>query len=287
MVSGFTIVRNAQRLRYPFEQSVESALPLCDEYIIACGDSQDGTRELCDALAAKHPGKIRIFDSVWQRESQSGGFQLKHQTDLALAQCRGAWCLYVQADEVLHEGDFPALRAGMAQAQTRPEIDGLVFDYVHFYGSYAYEIRGRNWYRKEVRLFKNRRGIEAFRDAQGFRRAGERLVALHSGARVFHYGYVRTPDALAAKAQEMAKWWGTHAQDSAEETRLHRHVGLRKYRGTHPAVMAALTAAPNPFNPAHCTRKWDKREIKNALTLAWESVFPFRLGEFRNYEIVR
>ncbi|MBY0370409.1 glycosyltransferase family 2 protein [bacterium] len=282
-ISGFTIVRNARRLHYPFEQSVLSALPLCDEFIIGCGDSDDGTRELCATLAEAHP-KIRVFDSVWTRASQSGGFQLKHQSDLALHRCQGDWCLYIQADEALHEGDFPSIRAALESAHPRAEVDGLVFDYRHFYGSYGYEIRGRNWYRKEVRLFKNRRGIEAFRDAQGFRRNGERLRAVKSGARVFHYGYVRTPESLGTKASEMAQWWGVNHEAKPET--LHRHVGLRAFRETHPAVMQELTQLPNPFDPKACTRKWDRGEIKNALTLAWESVFPFRLGEFRNYDLV-
>jgi hypothetical protein len=41
------------------------------------------------------------------------------------------------------------------------------------------------------------------------------------------------------------------------------------------------------FDPMQCERKWDRNEIKNALTLAWEKVFPFRIGEYRNYEMVR
>ena len=32
-----------------------------------------------------------------------------------------------------------------------PEIDGILFDYLHFYGNFSYVITGRNWYRREVR----------------------------------------------------------------------------------------------------------------------------------------
>lgn len=286
-VSGFTIVRNSVRLTYPFLESVRSALPLCDEFIINCGASDDSTRELCVQLQQENPGKIKILDSVWKTDGQSGGFQLKHQSDLALAQCQGRWCLYLQADEVLHEKDYPAIRAAMGRADSRPDIDGLVFEYRHFYGSFAYEIRGRNWYQKEVRLFKNGRTIEAFRDAQGFRRGGERLKVFPANARVFHYGYVRTPDSLGTKAAEMSQWWGAKPTNSPKEVELHRHVGLNRYPGSHPGVMASLLQKPNGFDPKKCRRKWDRNEIKNALTLLWESFVPFRLGEFRNYEIVR
>lgn len=285
-VSGFTIVRNAVRLTYPFLESVRSALPLCDEFIICCGDSDDRTRALCALLESESP-KVRVIETIWDRDGQAGGFQLKHQTDRALAECQGRWCLYLQADEVLHEKDIPAIRSAIGRAESRPDVDGLVFEYRHFYGSYAYEIRGRNWYRREVRLFKNGRRIEAFRDAQGFRKNGERLNVFPANARVFHYGYVRTPASLGAKSAEMSQWWGEPPQNSPREVELHRHVGLSRYNGSHPALMRERVAQPNPFSPARCRRKWDKNEFKNALTLIWETFFPYRIGEYRNYEIVR
>lgn len=286
-VSGFTIVRNALKLSYPFLESVRSGLALCDEYIIACGKSDDATRALCAQLEAESPDKIRILETEWSRDKQSGGFQLKHQSDLAMRACTGDWCLYVQADEVLHEADYPAIRKNLLRANERPEIDGLVFDYCHFYGGYDYEIRGRNWYRREVRLFKNGRGIEAFRDAQGFRRSGQRLNVLPAQARVFHYGYVRTPDSLGTKSAEMAQWWGDTLPEKPPAETLHRHFGLRRFRATHPALMRERIAHTPPFDPTQCTRKWDWNEIKNAMTLVFESVVPVRLGEFRNYEITR
>jgi hypothetical protein len=42
----------------------------------------------------------------------------------------------------------------------------------------------------------------------------------------------------------------------------------------------------NPvFDPKQAPRIWNKDEIKNALTFLWESVVPYRIGEFRNYEL--
>lgn len=284
-VSGFTIVRNAEILQYPFLESVRSALPLCEEFLIGCGDSEDGTRELCAQLERESPDKVRVFDTVWERDAQSGGFQLKRQTDRMLAECKGRWCLYLQADEALHERDFPGLREAIGRADSRPDIDGLVFEYRHFYGSYEYEIRGRNWYRREVRLFKNGRGIEAFRDAQGFRKQGQRLKVFPARARVFHYGYVRTPTSLGTKSAQMSQWWGEKPQNAPKDVELHRHVGLRRYGGIHPAVMAERVRRAAPFDPRACRRKWDRNEFKNAFTLLWEYFFPFRLGEFRNYDV--
>ncbi len=58
-VTGFTIVRNAIKLSYPFLESVRSLAPLCDEVVIGLGDSTDGTEKLKAILDAEFPGKLR------------------------------------------------------------------------------------------------------------------------------------------------------------------------------------------------------------------------------------
>jgi len=284
LISGFTIVRNAQVLDYPFEESVRSLLLFCDEVIINCGDSTDDTVALCEKLAEDK--RVRVIRSVWSREGQSGGYQLKCQSDAALKECHGDWCVYLQADEVMHEADIPKILSAMAAADADANVDGIVFDYLHFYGNYAHAISGRNWYRREVRAFKNGRGIEAYRDAQGFRKNEERLTAVSSGARVFHYGYVRTSESLQKKSREMSQWWGQTPDPQREDYRLYRHVGLRRFKDSHPRVMAGRLARNGEYvDPSLCTRKWDRNELKNAVTLLWESVVPYRIGEFRNYDL--
>jgi hypothetical protein len=285
-ISGFTIVRNASLLNYPFEEAVLSALPLCDEFIINCGESDDDTEKFCDSLIARYPGKIRLIKSRWATEKQSGGLQLREQTNAAQAACQNPWCFYIQADEVLHDADIPFVRAAVNRADRDSDIDGVVFDYVHFYVSYDYEIRGRNWYRREVRLFKTGRGIQSFRDAQGFRKEGKRLKAIRSGARIFHYGYVRSPESLRRKSIEMSRWWGENPTLREEDLMPCNHVGLRRFTGSHPLVMNdRISKYDFNFDPKNTRRKWNRDEIKNALTLLWESVFPWRIGEFRNYDL--
>ena len=286
-ISGFTIVRNASILEYPFRESVLSVLPLCDEFIINCGESDDNTAEIVQQLAQEFPDKIKPIFTKWSRENQSGGFQLKKQSDLALQMAKGDWCFYIQADELIHEADHESILKAIEQASLKPEVDGILFDYLHFYGNFSYQIEGRNWYRKEVRAFKNHRGIEAFRDAQGFRKNGNRVSVIPSGARVFHYGYVRTSESLRKKALQMAQWWGEKISNSPDSFLLKKHVGLSLFTGSHPQWMKDKIAENSKYcDPTQGKRVWDKDEIKNAITLVWESVVPYRIGEFRNYELV-
>ena len=283
-ISGFTIVRNAQILDYPFPESILSVLPLCDEVIICVGDSQDQTLALCQDLTAKYP-QVRLIETHWNTQNQKNGFQLSAQTNLCLSQCRGPWAFYIQADEVIHEEDFQAIRNSTIEADRQPDVDALVFDYRHFYGDYRHTISGRAWYRQEARMIKTGRGIQSYRDAQGFRRLGKPVQAMRSGARVFHYGYVRTPESLREKAFHMTQWWG-HSPGS--DYRLKNHIGIRGYSDSHPSVMGDRIAGHlNNFVPSRHPRVWDRRELKDLVTLAWESLVPVRIGEYRNFRLAR
>jgi len=44
-VSGFTFVRNGVKYDYPFLESINSLLPICDEIVVAVGQSEDDTLE--------------------------------------------------------------------------------------------------------------------------------------------------------------------------------------------------------------------------------------------------
>ena len=45
-VSAFTFIKNGQILGYPFVQSIQSVLPIVDEFIVNVGESEDDTLEL-------------------------------------------------------------------------------------------------------------------------------------------------------------------------------------------------------------------------------------------------
>ena len=61
-VSGFTIIRNGVYYAYPFKEAILSILPLCDEFIVNVGESDDSTLEEVRKLCEEH-SKIRIIES--------------------------------------------------------------------------------------------------------------------------------------------------------------------------------------------------------------------------------
>lgn len=108
-ISGFSMVRNATKLYYLIKEAIESILPICDEFIIAVGkgDEDDCTREEIESIGSK---KIKIIDTVWKEEDFKNGRVNAIQTNIALDECSGDWCFYLQADEVVHEKYLPIIK---------------------------------------------------------------------------------------------------------------------------------------------------------------------------------
>jgi len=101
-ISGFSYVRNGFEFGYPFLESMQSVLPYVDEFVMAVGDSNDGTRQAIEKL--NNP-KIKIIDTVWDMGQREGGKLFATQANIALDNISGDIGFHIQADEVLHEDD--------------------------------------------------------------------------------------------------------------------------------------------------------------------------------------
>ena len=242
-VSGFTFVRNAVKLGYPFVESIRSLLPLVDELVVNVPSSEDDTLARVKAIGDR---KLAVFESDWDDSLREGGRILSLQTNRALERCCGDWAFYLQADEVLHEADYPAIRAALRLYHSRDNIDGLSFRYVHFEGGYDAVNPFR--YRRQVRVVRNNGKIVSEGDACGFRRLdGRRLRDQRLKARVYHYGWARPADEMLRKNRELEKLY--HDDDYIEgkygaQEGDHRDLEVSvPFRGTHPAVMAGRIAS--------------------------------------------
>lgn len=245
-VSGFSFARNAIELGYPLREALLSTLPVVDELVVAVapGDPGDDTRGLVESIDDE---RVRIVDAVWDDRRRERAYA--DLTNVALDACGGDWCLYVQADEILHEDDHETIRGRCEELLDDRRVHGLLFDYLHFFGDYDHLQTGHGWYRREIRVVRNGIGVRSVRDAQSFRFADEsRITVAPARARIFHYGWARPPRTMQAKVR--AFW--SHRRPPEEIAA--EHVGveafdygplgrLEPFRGTHPAVMAERIAA--------------------------------------------
>ncbi len=243
-ISGFTFCRNAIKYDYPIVESIQSILPIVDEFIVNIGNSEDETLKLIQSIGDP---KIRIIESVWDESLKKDGLIFSQQTNIALRQCTGDWAFYLQADEVVHEDDLPGLVQTMEKALPKRDLLGLSFRYLHFYGDY-YSINP--WfYRRAVRIIRNNGEVESFGDAVGFciKSTNEFLHpkdnrrCLPSGARIFHYSYVKNPRVLVEKVRYQAsRHHGDEIpEDQARKLEKDRYEFdqydiLKEFKGSHP-----------------------------------------------------
>ncbi|MFI5395128.1 MAG: hypothetical protein ACHQ9S_06300 [Candidatus Binatia bacterium] len=285
-VSGFSFVRNAIDLQYPVVEAITSVLPLCDEFIVVAGNSSDGTTELLRSIDSP---KLQIVESVWDPALCVGGAIFAQQTNLALDRCSGDWAFYIQADEIVHERDLPIIEAQTRRYLNEPRVEALLFDYLHFFGSYGSVQTSHNWYAHEIRIVRTGIGVRSWHDAQGFRRDGQKLRVAHSGASIYHYGWVRSPRHLHRKGQAFTAVYagpaaaGERAVQEDAPYPYGRLWGLKRFHGSHPAVMQERVRQQDwsvyRTHPAH---KHDRIGIQ-VLSFVENNILGFRVGARRNY----
>jgi hypothetical protein len=285
-VSGFTIVRNAELMDYPITESIRSALPLVDEMVVGVGQSEDNTKGLIEAIGDP---KIKIFDSHWDTSKSEGGLILSEKTNEALDHCENDWCFYLQGDEVLHEQDLPQIYKTMEKHEKDTGVQGLLFRYIHFYGSHHVIATSRKWYRHEIRAVKKSTGIRSHGDAQGFRVMGEKPIVRSTGARVFHYGWVKPPQKMGQKKKLLDRLWHGNKKDQENESfQFQRSYGLREFKGSHPAVMRDRVQKQSwVFDPKLKWSDWTLGDINNMASDVFEKVTGYRIGEYKNYRLIK
>lgn len=285
-VSGFTIVRNAVKFDYPVVEAIQSILPLCDEFVVAVGKSEDETLQLIRSIG--NP-KIRIIETVWDDSLREGGRVLADETNKAFDALseKADWCFYIQGDEIIHEQYHETIRRSMLEWKDDARVDGLLFHYKHFYGSFDFVADSRKWYRNEIRIVRRNPEIRSYKDAQGFRKKdGSKLHVKPTNAYVYHYGWVKPPEAQQAKQQHFHKMW----HDDQWMKKNIPDVGqfdyskidsLSKFTGTHPLVMQERIRRQNwqfSFDPSK--KKWG---LKMRLLMWFEHTTGIRIGEYKNY----
>jgi hypothetical protein len=289
-ISGFTFIRNGNELGYPFVPAIRSLLPLCDEIIVNVPRSTDDTLA---AVRAIGDPKISVVETEWDDIPRAGGRILSHHTNLALAKCTGDWCVYIQGDEVLHEDSIPAMRAAMQSELHHPQVQGLLVDYTHFYGSFWTYTYSFGWYYQEVRVVRRDSNIRSGGDAQGFRtRAGEKLRVKLSGGKYFHYGFALEPTRMRRRKRNLHSLYQKPEADPPPTTRPPVYYDddqkVKPFTGTHPAVMKEVVAA------AHWTYESRSPLIRFTRNYFWEDIAllikrctGITLGVHKNYRLLR
>jgi len=289
-VSGFTFLRNGQKLGYPFVESIRSILPIVDEFVIALGPCNDDTEEMLRGIGDP---KIRIIPTQWNERLQPGysvnGFVYGQQKSIALFNCTGDWAFYLEADEVVHENDLPKIRAAMERYLDDPCVEALAFDYLHFYGNKNTVAWSPGWYRSEVRIIRNT--IPAWGPEGLFfivlekHKKGRYPRAAHTGATIHHYGWLRSEAQMNLKSASVQKYWHNKPPAVLDYSQIDA-TALKLFSGTHPkAVQGWLPGAEGIFqaNPNH---QLTAREKKHRWMLKLENLLGVQFNK-KHYRLIR
>lgn len=312
-ISGFTFSKNADKLHYPVKESIESILPLVDEFIIALGDSDEDDRTEELILSIQSP-KIRIIHTKWNLKEYPNGAEYARQTDIAMKECTGDWLFYLQSDEVVHEKDHEAIRSNCIAYLNDPRVEGFLFNYRHFWGSYDHHLISHVWYDREIRIVRNNPDIHSWRDAQSFRFMPDfdgknyfrkdntrKLRVIGLDAFVHHYGFVRPPRTMQKKRK-------THHENylgaaSTEDAFRHQKESfdygdlskVPEFKETHPEVMRAFMARFNwhgelhfgSVPPGYQPHKHERMKYRALTWLEQNLLGGRRIMDFKNYDLIR
>src|SRR6202008_5052938 len=105
--------------------------------VVAVGNSEDETLQLIRNINSP---KIRIIETIWDDNLRQGGQVLAIETNKAFDAISADtdWCFYIQSDECVHEKYLDNIKQAMLKYKFMNHVDGLLFNYTHFYGTYNY-----------------------------------------------------------------------------------------------------------------------------------------------------
>ncbi len=288
-ISGFTFLRNGQKLGYPFVASIRSILPIVDEFVVALGPCEDDTEKMVRDIGDP---KIRIIPTQWNERIQPDysvkGFVYGQQKSIALFNCTGDWAFYLEADEVVHENDLPKIRAAMERHLNNARVEALVFDYLHFYGNANTYAWSPGWYRSEVRIIRNT--IPAWGPEGLFfivlekHKKGRYPRAAHTGATMYHYGWVRSEAEMKLKTNVVTKFWSEGPAPMVDYRQVDAAT-LRRFTGTHPGIVQNWLPKANGIFRADPNHKLTSREKKHRLMLKLERIFGVRFSK-KHYQLI-
>ncbi len=272
-ISGFTFIRNGVELGFPFEASIRSLLPLVDEFVVVVGQSNDDTLARIHAIGSP---KIRVIETIWNERMADRGFVYAQQKMIAQFACTGDWAFYLEGDEVVHQDELANIRASVDKHHHNPAVEALVFDYFHFYGTPEFVANSPAWYRRECRLIRNT--IRSYApDGQYWlitsdHKKGRNPQAALANAHIYHYGWVRSNEAMQKKLDQVSKFW-SHGAPTVRYSQFDAQV-LQPFTGTHPELVKPwLESSAEKSFTIDPNYKLTKREKRHRWLMKLEKAF--------------
>ena len=283
-VSAFTFIKNGGILGYPFIQSIKSILPIVDEFVINVGSGEDNTLEVIQAI---NDPKIRIIQSCWNDNMKNRGYVYGQQKMVAQFNCTGDWAFYIEGDEIYHENDLDRIYMSMKENLDNSEVEALIFDFYHFYGNANSYLDSPGWYRSEARIIKNSLRTYApdglFWLVLDNNKTGRYPRAKHTGAKCYHYGWVRSEAQMNLKSKKVQKYWGGEA-NKIDYSKMDQSI-IKEFKGSHPKIIQDWIPNDIELFTVDPSYKLTKKQKKHRIMIIFEKLFGLELSK-KHYKLV-
>jgi len=283
-ISAFTFIKNGQILGYPFLQSIQSVLPIVDEFVINVGESEDDTLSLIESISSS---KIRIIKSKWNDSMKDRGYVYGQQKMIAQFNCTGDWAFYIEGDEIYHENDLNQIQSAMQNFLRDSNVEALAFDFYHFYGNANTYLDSPGWYRSEARVIKN--SVRSYAPDGLFwvvldqNKKGRYPRAKHIGVNCYHYGWVRSEEEMNLKSQKVQKYWGKDYV-KVDYSQINSMI-FKEFRGSHPKIIQSWLPKDIGIFNADSDYKLSSKEKKHQILLKIENIFGNDFSK-KHYKLV-
>ena len=195
-LGGTIFVRNAIEFDYCVLEAIRCLQELCDEVVVVDAGSDDGTTELLNEIKDDKTIILTLSKEDW--DNQHGKEKLAYFTNIAIGCLSTDYNINLQADEIIHEDSFDAIRkavstGGQAFYVTRKNLwkdCNHELDVPHEKKPCSTEI---------IRLAKS--NFKSFGDAESL----EALASFKYMKEIviWHYGFVRRKEVMISKIKNM------------------------------------------------------------------------------------
>ena len=284
-ISAFTFIRNGTIFGFPYSESIRSVLPIVDEFVVNVGDSDDDTLEKIREI---DDPKIRIIQSKWNDKMKVGGYVYGQQKMIAQFNCTGDWAFYIEGDEIVHEDDLEKIVDACRAYKDDERVEALTFDYYHFYGNANSYLDSPSWYRRAARIIKT--SVRSYAPDGLYwhvltskSKVSRYPKSAHTGASIYHYGWVRSEEEMNLKSGNVQKYWNkNHRRIDYRE--IDQQI-IREFEGSHPEIIRAWLPPEEGLFRADPDHKLTSREKKHRLMLLLERWFGLELSKKHFIEI--
>jgi len=284
-VSAFTFIKNGEMLGYPFLESIQSILPIVDEFIVNVGESEDETLDMIRSIKDK---KIHIVQSKWNESMQDRGYVYGQQKMIAQFNCSGDWAFYIEGDEVYHEDELDKIKKSMELHLNDSNVEALVFDFKHFYGNGNSFLNSPGWYRSEARIIKN--SVRSYSPDGLFwlildsNKKGRYPKTKHSGATCYHYGWVRGEDQMNLKSYQVNKYWDSEPA-KIDYSQMDQSI-IELFQGTHPELITDWLPKEKGLFEVDQNYKLTSKQKKHRIMILIEKFFGVDLSK-KHYKLLK